>query len=85
MNYQDVKDFRGVQINIGDILIYPVRQGSRMVLKEATVCDVPGKGCAVKQGITALNPSGRRIILGRPDRCVVVSDFMENRRKLEQE
>jgi hypothetical protein len=81
MNYQDVEDFRGARIGIGDIIVYPVRRGSRMMLKEATVCDVPGKGCAVKQGVVALNEGGRRIIISRPDRCVVVSDFMENRTK----
>jgi hypothetical protein len=78
--YQDVRDFRGNRIKIGDIIVYPVRRASTMNLKEATVCDVPGKGCAAKQGIVALNPSGRRVIISRPDRCVVVSDFMENRR-----
>ncbi len=85
MNYQDAKDVRGNRIKIGDIIVYPVRRKSEMVLKEATVCDIPGKGCAAKQGIVALNPKGRRVIISRPDRCVVVSDFMENRRKLEQE
>jgi hypothetical protein len=71
------KDCRGVRIKIGDIIVYPVRRGSNMELKEATVCDVPGQGCVVKQGIVALNPAGRRVIISRSDRCVVVSDFTE--------
>ena len=79
--YQDAKDVRGNKIKIGDIIVYPVRRRSTMVLKEATVCDVPGKGCAAKEGLVALNPKGRRVIISRPDRCAVVSDFMENRRK----
>jgi len=79
--YQDAVDVRGNKIGLGDIIVYPVRRGSSMVLKEATVCDVPGKGCAAKEGIAALNPRGRRVIISRPDRCAVVSDFMENRRK----
>jgi hypothetical protein len=79
--YKDAKDVRGNRIKIGDIIVYPVRRKSTMVLKEATVCDVPGKGCSAKQGLVALNTRGRRVIISRPDRCAVVSDFMENRRK----
>ena len=79
--YQGVKDVRGNRIGLGDIIVYPVRRGSTMVLKEATICDVPGKGYAAKQGLVALNTKGRRVIISRPDRCAVVSDFMENRRK----
>jgi len=69
------EDCRGVKITIGDVIVYPVRRKSTMVLKEATVCDVPGKGCVVKQGIVALNPQGRRVIISTPSRCAVVSDF----------
>jgi hypothetical protein len=83
--YKDAKDVRGNQIKIGDIIVYPVRRRSTMVLKEATVCDVPGKGCAAKEGIVALNTRGRRVIISRPDRCAVVSDFMENRRKTQSD
>jgi len=71
----EYKDCRGVPITLGDIIVYPVRRKSTMVLKEATVCDVPGKGCTVKQGIVALNPEGRRVIISTPSRCAVVSDF----------
>jgi|GEM_PF-3553486 len=80
---KDVRDVRGNRIRLGDIIVYPVRRGSEMVLKEATVSDVPGKGCVAKRGIVALNVNGRRVIVSRPDRCAVVSDFMENRRKTE--
>jgi len=69
------KDCRGVRIKIGDIIVYPVRRKSTMVLKEATVCEVPGKGCVVKKGIVALNPQGLRVIISTPGRCAVVSDF----------
>jgi hypothetical protein len=76
-------DCRGVEIEIGHIIVYPVRRRSTMVLKEATVCDVPGQGCAIKQGIVALNPLGRRVIIGTPGRCAVVSDFTQRNRKPE--
>ena len=46
-----------------------------MVLKEATVCEVPGQGCVIKKGIVALNDRGRRVIIETPERCAVVSDF----------
>jgi hypothetical protein len=72
-----MKDARGVRIKLGDIIVYPVRRKSQMVLKEATVCEIPGSGCIVKKGVVALNPNGRRVIIGTPERCAVVSDFME--------
>jgi hypothetical protein len=74
-------DCRGERIEIGDIIVYPVRRKSVMVLKEATVCDVPGEGCVIKQGICALSPLGRRVIIQRSDRCAVVSDFIQQRNK----
>jgi len=74
-------DCRGERIKIGDIIVYPVRRKSLMVLKEATVCDVPGEGCTVRQGIVALNPVGRRVIVSRSDRCAVVSDFTQRNKR----
>ena len=74
-------DCRGERIRIGDVIVYPVRRRSTMVLKEATVCEVPGKGCVIKKGIVALNPQGRRIIIETPERCAVVSDFIHRNRK----
>lgn len=76
-NYPTAVDCRGVRIRVGNIIVYPVRRKSDMVLKEATVCEVPGQGCVVKKGIVALNERGRRVILETPDRCAVVSDFVE--------
>jgi len=76
-------DCRGERITIGDIIVYPVRRKSVMVLKEATVCDVPGEGCVVKQGICALSPLGRRVIIQRADRCAVVSDFTQRNKRRE--
>ena len=74
-------DCRGVRIKLGDTIVYPVRRGSIMTLKEAVVCEVPGRGCDVRKGVVALNPKGRRIILETTSRCAVVSDFVNDRRK----
>lgn len=74
-------DCRGERITVGDIIVYPVRRKSTMVLKEATVCEVPGEGCTIKQGVVALNPLGKRVIIQREDRCAVVSDFIQQRNK----
>ena len=71
-----ILDSRGVRIKLGDIIVYPVRVKSGLVLKEATVCEPPGHGCIVKEGVIALNNNGRRVVIGRPDRCAVVSDFV---------
>jgi hypothetical protein len=72
-------DFMGQRIKVGDVIAYPVRRGSEMVLKRATVCETPGQGCVVKTGIVALNPQGRRVTIQRPERCVVVGDFTNRR------
>ncbi|MHC4699587.1 MAG: hypothetical protein ACYTFQ_03325 [Planctomycetota bacterium] len=78
----EFKDCRGKRIKLGDIIVYPVRRKSTMVLKEATVCEVPGKGCTVKEGVVAFTyPNGRRVVIQRPDRCAVVSDFTERNKK----
>jgi len=74
-------DCRGERIKIGDIIVYPVRRRSTMVLKEATVCEVPGEGCVVKKGIVALNPLGIRVVITRSDRCAVVSDFTQRNQR----
>lgn len=79
--YPSPVDCRGERIKIGDIIVYPVRRKSTMVLKEATVCEVPGQGCDIKKGIVALSPRGRRVIIEVPERCAVVSDFTEKRKK----
>lgn len=79
--YPEATDCRGERIKIGDIIVYPVRRRSTMVLKEATVCEVPGEGCDIRKGIVALNPSGRRIILETPSRCAVVSDFTKRNKR----
>jgi hypothetical protein len=78
-----VVDCMGKTFKVGDIIVYPVRRGSTMTLKKATVCEVPGHGCTIKQGVVCLNDRGRRVIVERPERCAVVSNYEErNRAKL---
>ena len=72
-----MNDCRGYRIKLGDTIVYPVRRRSDMVLKEAVVCEVPGKGCVVKKGIVCLNQRGRRVIIQNSDRCAIVSEFKE--------
>lgn len=82
--YPSAVDCRGVRIRLGDIIVYPVRRRSDMILKEATVCEVPGRGCDIKKGIVAFNNRGRRVIIETPERCAVVGDFTE-RKELDAE
>lgn len=72
-------DLFSQRIKIGDVIVYPVRRRSEMVLKYATVCEVPGQGCTVKMGVVALSPKGRRVVIQRPERCAVVGDFNKRR------
>jgi hypothetical protein len=75
----EYRDFTGQKIMIGDVIAYPVRRGSSMTLKEATVSEQPGSGCTVKKGVVCLSPSGRRVIIETPERCVVFSNFKDRR------
>jgi hypothetical protein len=75
------RDCRGVKIKVGDLIVYPVRRKSTMVLKQATVYERPGSGTTVKKGIVALNPEGKRVTISRADRCAVVSDFSQRNNK----
>ena len=59
------KDLLGREINVGDIVAYPVRRRSDMVLKTATVSELCPLAC--------LNATSRRVVLKHPSRCVIVS------------
>lgn len=78
---KEYKDFTGQVIKIGDVIAYPVRRRSIMVLKEATVSETPGNGCTVRKGVIALNPQGRRVIIEKPERCVVFSNFKDRHKR----
>lgn len=61
-----MKDFRGREIQVGQMLVYPVRRGSSMWLSEISVTDL-GDGT-----VSGINSKGRRITLSRPNRSVIV-------------
>lgn len=61
-----MKDFRGREIKVGHLLVYPVRRGSSMWLSEISVTDIDDGG------VNGTNSKGRRINLSRPDRSVIV-------------
>lgn len=63
--YQQMKDVRGKNIKIGDIVTYPVRRRSTMVLKTATVAEID-------KTVVCLTATGRRVELRHSDRCAVV-------------
>ena len=61
-----MNDFLGREIEVGDVLVYPVRRTSAMWLTKITVTDL-GDGT-----VRGVNDNGRRIILSRPERSVIV-------------
>lgn len=67
-------DFRGREIKSGSIIVYPVRQGSSMWLREATVTGVesrPGGFALICFDHNAT--AQRRLIVKNLDRCVVMN------------
>lgn len=60
-----MKDLLGTVIEVGDVVAYPVRRGSFMQLKSATVAELG------PSGVVCLNKDGRRVTLKIPTRCVV--------------
>ena len=64
-----VLDFLGREIKLGAVIVFPVRKGSVMKLKQATVWDVFDDG-----SISAQVPGQQNLSkIGRCDRCIVVS------------
>jgi len=71
-------DFMGRRICLGDTIVYPVRRRSDMVLKKGVVSESPSNAALViKQGIVCLNEKNRRVIIEKPERCVVVQSMEE--------
>ena len=77
------RDFLGKQIEVGHVVVYPVRRRSDMVLKSARVSVVNTVKRPIVQGsrarklvvdhlIEAVTDSGRRVTLRRPERLVIV-------------
>jgi len=71
------RDCRGVKIRLGDTLAYPVYTDGKLEMKVAVVCEVPGKGCTITNGVVVLSPARNRTIIKRTDRSVVVKRFEE--------
>jgi len=61
-------DFLGREIKAGDLVVYPVRRGSRMWLNKLTVTQ------ALDDTLMGFSPEGRRIKITNLDNVVVV-DF----------
>ena len=64
-----MKDLMGREIKVGDVVAYPVRRRSLMVLKTATVSELDPIAC--------LNDNGRRVVLKFSERCAVVRGIDE--------
>ena len=62
----EVTDFLGRIIEIDDVLVYPVRKGSKMWLSRFTVSKIES------DAIHGTNPAGRRVKLTNLANCVVV-------------
>jgi len=71
-----MKDFRGVEIQVGDTVVYPGRQGSSMWMSQALVKEVKENTLIVEveqrkwDGVVV---GHRTTTVYRTDRCVVVS------------
>lgn len=60
-------DVRGKELRMGQTIVYPVRRGSVMELKVATVAEVSD------EGLTCFTAGkGRRIVIKRADRTAIV-------------
>lgn len=62
-----MKDFLGQDINVGDTIVYPNRQGSNLWMNQAQVTEVRVTGLRVQL------PDGQIKPLQRVDRVVVVT------------
>jgi hypothetical protein len=69
MSDTQVVDFLGRAIQLGAVIVFPVRKGSMMKLKQATVWDVLDSGQVVAQVPGQQNLSK----IDRSDRCIVIA------------
>lgn len=63
-------DFLGHQIQAGDLVVYPVRQGSSMWMNKLRVESV--RNTPRGKAISGTNDAGRPIIIRNLENCVVV-------------
>ena len=66
-----MKDFLERKIYVGDMLVYPVRRGSKMWLTKSRVV---GLGDGFVYGV---NDNGRRVTLSRPERSIIAPSVVE--------
>ena len=66
-------DYLCREIELGDILVYPVRRASRMYLQRLTVTDINND----ENTVSGPNPIGTRVTVRRPDRTVVAGKTTE--------
>ena len=74
------RDFLGREINVGNMIVYPVRRGSSMWLNKIRVTAI---GSVQKQEqreyrpVHGVNDNGRRITLSKPERSIIVTLLCE--------
>ncbi|KPK52831.1 MAG: hypothetical protein AMS22_08400 [Thiotrichales bacterium SG8_50] len=68
----NLKDVRGREIKEGVTVYYPVRRGSAMWLKSIYVTRVVETRTGPQ--LIGQNKENRRIVLRRPERCIVVEE-----------
>jgi len=66
-------DFLGNQVNVGDTIVYPTRQGANMQMNRATVDNFNNNG-----SLRIILPSGRVTTLSNTSRLVVVTNLVTN-------
>jgi hypothetical protein len=76
---QEPRDYVGKVIHEGDIIAYPVRKGSDMILKSSIVAEISGVVCPDAEPaypiIMLLSESGRRVPFLQIGRCIVIGNI----------
>lgn len=73
-NVSIVLDFIGRQIQVNDIVVYPVRRGSKMWMQKIKVTRVEG---GKDPCVIGFNSDGRQIVIHNIDNLVVVQLFQK--------
>ena len=67
-------DFLGNLIEVGCTIVYPVRRGSAMWMRKASVTQIVQHDRTQPPLLVCLNPKARRVTVQNLDNCVVVGD-----------
>jgi hypothetical protein len=74
-----VKDYLGVVIQSGDIVVYPVRQGSAMWLQHLVVSHIEViRANKPVFKVCGTNSVGRTVKIDHAERCVIVKERTKN-------